>query len=89
MATLAPYIKDYMTIVIELLSDIEIEQPATDKDKHLNALKDKQITASKALDAFNLEEEKHQQADAIAFTMNRINHCCNQLLTTWDRIIQP
>ncbi|MBV53455.1 MAG: hypothetical protein CL816_05235 [Coxiellaceae bacterium] len=88
MATLTPYIKDYMNAVILLLNNIEIEQPAMDKDLHLLTLKEKQVSASKALDAFNLEEEKHQQADAIAFTMNRINHCCNQLLTIWDRIIQ-
>ena len=89
MATLTPYIKEYMHAVMELLDDIEIEQPASCKESQLKALADKQSAASTALDAFSMEQEKHQQADAIAFTMRRVNHCCSMLLSTWDRVIQP
>lgn len=87
MATLMPYIKEYMQDLIILLADFEIEQASSDEKQLISSLKNKQQATANALDSFSLDEEKHQQAEVIAFTMQRINHCCDKLLITWNRVI--
>lgn len=88
IATLMPYITEYMEELMIVHRHIEIEQPTETVEMLTEKLQSIQKTTSKALTSFTLDEEKLQQSEVIAFTMRRINRCCDKLLSTWNEIIQ-
>jgi len=88
IASLAPYIKEYMTELKSIFEIFEIEQPTAETEKIIEKLQSTQETTSKALASFTLSDDKIQQSSVVAFTMRRITLCCEKILTTWNDIIK-